>query len=156
MGHVLPGQQQLNLLEALAKARHRFIRRAAEAAKLVRQKGAGKADIEASVTDCIQHADFTGELQRVVKDRQYRSGHQPRPVRALGGSGEEQHRVWAVPAIIMKIMLDDADVREPELIRLFHKRERIAKVIRTRLLLGPHVGKELQTKSHATLRARRG
>ena len=47
MGHVLARQQQFDLFDAFAEAGHRLIRRAAEAAKLVRQEGAGKADIEA-------------------------------------------------------------------------------------------------------------
>jgi len=40
---------------------------------------------------------------------------------ALSSGREKQHRVGAVPAIVMKIMLDDADVREPEFLGLFHE-----------------------------------
>src|SRR5215813_6891868 len=156
MGHVLAGQQQLDLFKTFGETGNRFVRRPAEATKLVWQKGTRKPDIEAPAADRVQHADFTGEFQRMVKDRQHCTGHQPRVMRTLRGSGQEQHRVWAVPAVGMKIMLDDADVREPELLRVFHKRERIAEVIRTRFLIGPDVGKKLQTKSHARLSAGRG
>jgi hypothetical protein len=62
MGHVLACQEQFDLFDALAEARHRFIWRTAEAAKLVRQKGAREADIEPTLADCVQHANFAREL----------------------------------------------------------------------------------------------
>ena len=148
MGHVLAAQQQLDLLDTLAEAGHRPLRRAAEAAKLVRQKGAREADIEATAADRIEHADFAGELERVIEDRQHRTRHQVRAACALSSGREKQHRVGAVPAIVMKIMLDDADVGKPEPLGLLHKRERIAKVIRCRFLIWPDVGKKLQTELH--------
>ena len=80
----------------------------------MRQEGAREADVEATAADRIKHADFAGELQRVIKDRQHRTRHQPRPARTLSCGGEKQHWVGTVPAIVMKIMLDNADVREPE------------------------------------------
>src|SRR6516225_506402 len=118
MGHVLARQQQFDLFDALTKTRHRFVRRAAEAAKFVRQEGAREADIEPSVADRVEHADFAGELQRVVEDRQYGPGYQTCAAGALGGSSEEQHRVGAVAAIVMKIMFDDANMRKPEFLGL--------------------------------------
>jgi hypothetical protein len=148
MADVLLRQQQLDLFDTLAEAGDRFIRRAAEAAKLVRQKGAGEPDIEAPAADRIQHPDFTGELQRMIEDRQHRTCHQPRPTRALSRSGEKQHRVGAVPVIVMKIMLDDADVREPEFLGLFRKIERLAKVVGSGFLLGPDIGKKLHAEFH--------
>ena len=121
MGDVLSRQQELDLLDPLAEAGHRLVRGAAEPAELVRQEGAREADIEATATDRIQHADLAGELQRVVEDRQHSTRNQPRVAGALSGGSEEQHRVGAVPAVVMKIMLDNADVREPELIGLLRK-----------------------------------
>jgi len=97
--------------------------------------------------------DFAGELQRMVEDRQHGTRHQPRPARALRRGGEKQHRVGAVPAIVMKIMLDNADVREPEFLGLFREIERLAKVVRARFLLGPDIGKKLHAELHGYLRA---
>ena len=153
MGHALAGQQQLDLFDALAKAGHRIVRRAAEPAKLVRQKGTREPDIEAAVADRVQHADFAGELQRMVEDRQHRTRHQPRPARALSRGGEKQHWVGAVPAVVMKIMLDDADVGEPEFLRFFHQAKRITKILGAGFLLGPDVGKKLDAEFHTDLRA---
>ena len=125
-----------------------MIWRPAKAAKLVRQKSAGKTDIETPAADRVQHADLTGELERMVKDRQYGTRHQARAPRALRGGGEEQHRVGAVPAVVMKIMLDDADVRKHELLCLLHKGESIAKILGTGFLIGPDIGKKLHAKLH--------
>jgi hypothetical protein len=141
MGHALAGQQQIDLFDALAKAGHRLVRRAAEPAKLVRQKGTREPDIEAAIADRVQHADFAGELQRMVEDRQHRTRHQPRPARALSRGGEKQHWVGAVPAVVMKIMLDDADVGEPEFLRLFHQAKRITKILGAGFLLSLTSGK---------------
>jgi hypothetical protein len=41
----------------------------------VRQKGAGKPHIEPAPTDCIQHADLTGKLERMIEGGQYRARH---------------------------------------------------------------------------------
>jgi len=41
----------------------------------VRQEGAREADIEAAAANRVQHADFAGELQRMVEDRQHRARH---------------------------------------------------------------------------------
>ena len=49
----------------------------------------------------------------------------------------------------MKIMLDDADVREPELLGLFRERERVAKVVGAGFLIGPDVGEKLNAELHA-------
>ena len=65
----LPGQQQFDLFDTLAKTSHRFIRGAAEPAELVGQKGAGKPDIETAAADRVQHANLAGELQGMIEDR---------------------------------------------------------------------------------------
>src|SRR5439155_5200625 len=114
MGHVFAGQEQLDLLDAFAEGGYRLISRAAEAANLVRQEGTREAEVEATAADRIKHADFAGELQGVIKDRQHRTRPQPRPARTLSCGGEKQHWVGTVPAIVMKIMLYNADVRVPE------------------------------------------
>jgi hypothetical protein len=153
MGHVLAGQQQLDLLHALSEAGDRLVRRTSEAPEFVRQKSASKPDIEPAAADRIQHADLTGELQRMVEHRQRRARHEPGMAGALRSRGQKKHRVRAVPAIVMKIMLDDADVGEAELFRLLGEDERILKIFGSRFLLGPYVGKELHTELHGTLRA---
>src|SRR5205085_2018015 len=122
-----------------------------EAAKLVRQESAREADIEAPAADRVEHADFAGELQRVIEDRQYRTRHQPRPPRALSGGGEKQHRVGAVPAIVMKVMLDDADMRKPEYFALLSKTQRITKVLGAGFLIRPAVRKKLHAEFHTAL-----
>ena len=94
----------------------------------MRQKCTGKPDIEPPATDRVEHADLAGELERMVEDRQNRPGDQTSPARALGGSRQKNHRVRAVAAIIMEIMLDDPDVSEAEIIRLLREGERLSNV----------------------------
>jgi hypothetical protein len=98
----------------MPEPRHRLIRRAAEAAEFARQKSPREPDIEAPAADRVQHADLAGELERVVEYRQDRARHQTGTMRTLRGRGQKEHRVRAVAAIVMKIMLDDANVGESE------------------------------------------
>jgi hypothetical protein len=49
----------------------------------------------------------------------------------------------------MKIMLDDADVSEPQFLRLFGQSEGVVKVFGAGFLLRLHVRKRLDTKFHA-------
>jgi hypothetical protein len=46
----------------------------------------------------------------------------------------------------MEIMLDDADMREAEPVRLLGDVERLAEILLGRTLLGAHVGKELHAE----------
>src|SRR5215471_4301957 len=85
----------------------------------------------------------------MVEHRQHRARHQPRAARALGGGGEEEHRVGAIAAIVMKIMLDDADVRKSERLGFLGEGKRITKIVRTGFLIGSDIGKELHPKLHA-------
>src|SRR6516162_1424957 len=151
MGDVLLREQELDLLEALAEAGDRLVRRDAEPAELVRQEGASKPDIESPAGDCIEHADLAGKLERVVEHRQHRAGHQPGAPRALGGGAEKHDRVGAVAAVGLEIVLDRADMREPQPIPLLRNIEAVAEVIAARLLLRRYIGKELQAELHGAL-----
>src|SRR5215469_14985002 len=144
MGHSLFRQ-----LEALAEAGHRFVRRAPEPTKLVRQEGARETDIETPIAYRVEHADFAGELERVVEDGQHGTRHQAHAARALCCGGKEQHRVGAVTAVVMKIMLDDTDMGETEALRFLYEIERVAKVFGAGFLFGPYIRKKLHAKLHA-------
>ena len=148
MAHILVRQQQLDLFDALAEASHRFIRQTAKTAKLVRQKSTRKADVEAAAADRVEHADFAGQLQRMIEDRQHGASHQARAACALGRGGEKQHRVGAVAAIVVKVMLDDANMRESELFRLLREVERVAKIVGTGFLIRSDIRKKLHAKLH--------
>ena len=114
----------------------------------MRQKGARETDIETPIAYRVEHADFAGELERVVEDGQDGTRHQAHAARALCRGREEQQGVGAVTAVIVKIMLDDSDMEEPETLRFLHQIERISKVIGTRFLVGPYIGKKLHAKLH--------
>ena len=88
----------------------------------------------------------------MVEDRQNRAGDQTSSARALGSGGQKKHRVRAVAAIMMEIMLDDPDVSEAEIIRLFREGERLPKILGPSLLFRLDVGKELYPELHFVLR----
>jgi len=79
---ILACQQKLDLFQPFPESLDRFIGRDAEAAELMRQEGAGEADIETAARQRIDHADLTGELQRMVEDRQHGAGDKAHPARA--------------------------------------------------------------------------
>ena len=74
MGDILLRQQQLDLLEAFAEARLRFIGRDAEAPEFVRQERARKPDIEPPAGNAVEHRDLARELERMIEHRQHRAG----------------------------------------------------------------------------------
>ena len=88
----------------------------------------------------------------MIEDRQNGAGHQTGPARALGGRRQKNHRVRAVAAIIMEIMLDDPDVSEAEIIGLFREGERLSKILGPGFLFRLDVGKELYPELHFVLR----
>src|SRR5205807_6155407 len=92
--------------------------------------------------------DLAGQFQRVVEGRQHRTGDKPRPAWALGRRREKHDRVGAVAAVIMKIMLDDADMAEAEAVGFLGQVERLLKISFGRFLLGPDIGKELHAELH--------
>src|SRR5437764_2546601 len=149
MGHVFVAQQQIDLIDAFPKPRHRLVRRTAEPAELVRQKGTREADIQPPAADRVEHRDLTGELQRVIERRQHRAGDEACMARPLRCRGEEHDRVGAVAAVMMEIMLDDADMAEAELVRLFGEVERFLEIGFARFLFGLHIGEELNAELHA-------
>src|SRR5579859_6318995 len=149
MSDAFLAQQQIDLLDPLAEPGHRLVGRAGETAELVRQEGAGEADIEAPARDRVEHRDLTRQLQRVIERRQHRAGDEPRPLSALRRGGEEDDRVGAIAAIVVEVMLDDADVRVAEAVRLFGNVERLAEILLSRAILGSHVGEELHAELHS-------
>src|SRR6185437_2427486 len=111
MADVLLRQQQLDLLQAFAKPRHRFVRRNAEAAEFMRQESACEADIETAARDGIEHSDLAGKLERIVERRHHRAGDEPHLLGALRDSGQKQYRVRAVAAVALEIVLDRTRMR---------------------------------------------
>ena len=110
VGGLLLRQQQLDLLEALAEARLRFIGRNAEAAELVQQERAREADVEPAAGNAVEHRDLAGELERMVEHRQHRAGDQPHGLGALRDGAQKHDRVRAVAAVAIEVMLDGARV----------------------------------------------
>ena len=145
---ILLSQQQLDLLHSFPKSRHRLVGRDAKAAEFVRQERAREADIEAPAADRIEHRDFAGQLHRIVERRQYRAGDQPRLPRPLRRGGQEDDWVRAVAAIIMEVMLDDADMGEAEPVGLLGKVQRFPEIGFARFLLGLHIGEKLHAELH--------
>jgi hypothetical protein len=74
MAGILLREQELDLLQALAEACLRFVGRDAEAAELVRQEGARKADVEPPAGNAVEHRDLAGELEGMIEHRQHRAG----------------------------------------------------------------------------------
>ncbi len=155
VGDVLLREQLIDLLEAFAKARERFVGRDAEAAEFVRQKRAREADVEPAAADAVEHRDFAGELERVVENRQHGTGDEPCFRRAHRGGGKKDDRVGTVAAVVVKIMFDDAHVRVADAIGRFGDSQAVAEVVRRRFLFGLDVGEELNAELHGLSPGRR-
>src|SRR5437764_8726330 len=84
----------------------------------------------------------------MIEGGQHGTRYQTGAARALGGRRQKQHRVWAVAAVIMEIMLDDPDMSEAEIIRLFREGERFPKILGPSFLFRLDVGKELYPELH--------
>src|SRR5690606_13835206 len=82
MADILALEQQLHLLDAFGEAIAALVGRDAEAAELVRQEGARKADLEPAAGDGVEHADLARELERIVEHRQHGAGDEPRRLAA--------------------------------------------------------------------------
>ena len=148
MGDVLLREQELDLLEPFAKARHRLVRRDAEAAELVWQECARKAHVKPPAGDRIEHADFPGKLERVVEDRKHCAGHKPHVARTLRGRAQEDDGIGAIAAIGLKIVLDGAHMGETQLVGFGRDVERVVEIIPRRFLLRRYIGKELKAELH--------
>jgi hypothetical protein len=159
-GHLLEGmeapvvrgiflcQQQLDLLEAFTETRLRFIRRDAEAPEFVRQKGAGKSDVEPPAGNAVEHSDFARELERVVEHRQHRAGDEAHRLRALRRGGEKDDRIGAIAAVTGEVVLDGADVPEAQCLRFFGDRKRFGVVFGGALVGMIDGGKKLYAELH--------
>ncbi len=148
MTGILLRQQQLDLLQALAKPRLRFIRRDTEAAEFVRQEGAREADVETPAGNAVEHGDLAGELEGMIEHRQHRSGDEPHRFRALRHGGEEDDRIGAIAAVSREIVLDGARVVKAQLVRLFGDREQFRVIVRRALVGMIDGGKKLHTELH--------
>ena len=141
-------QQQLDLLEAFTETRLRFIGRDAEAPEFVRQKGAGKSDVEPPAGNAVEHSDFARELERVVEHRQHRAGDEAQRLRALRRGGEKDDRIGAIAAITGEVVLDGADVPEAQCLRFFGDRKRFGVVFGGALVGMIDGGKKLHAELH--------
>ena len=134
-------QQQVHLLHPFAEPRDRLVWQDAEAAEFVRQKSAGEADIETAAADRIEHRDLAGKLQRVIECRQDSAGDKPRPARALRRRGEKHDRVRTAAAVMVEVVLDDADMAETQPVGLLRQVERFPEIDFGRSLSGRTSGK---------------
>src|ERR1700730_7143647 len=117
----------------------------------MRQERASKSDIETPAGDCIQHADLAGKLERVVEDREHRTGHQPSALGALRGSAQKYDRIGAIASVGLKIVLDSTDMGESQFVRFIGNIQTVAEVIPRRLLLRRHIREKLNAELHGTL-----
>ena len=148
VGDIFLRQQQLDLLQAFAEARLRFVGRDAEPAEFVRQERAREADVEAAAGNPVEHADLARELQRMIEHRQHRPGDEPHAARALRQRRQEDDRVGAVAAVAIEVMLDRARMREAELLGLRGDGEAFGKINVGALLARVDLGKKLHTELH--------
>ena len=149
--HLLLLQQQAHLLDALVEAGAAFVQPDAEARELVRQEGAREADLEPAAGDRVEHADLARELERVVEHGQHGASDQPRLAGALGGGGEKEHRIGAVAAIAMEIVLDDPHMAVAEPVAQPDQFEAFREILRAGLLPRPDIRKELHAEFHGRL-----
>ncbi len=112
------------------------------------QEGAREAGLEPAVGDRVHHGDLGRDLERVVEGRQDRARDQPGGLGPLGGGRQEDHRVGAVTAVMVEIVLDDADVAVAIAVHQVDQRQALVEIDVGRLVLGPHVGKELDPEFH--------
>jgi hypothetical protein len=96
----------------------------------VRQERARETDVEPAVADRVEFRDLSRQLERVVEGRDARAGYQARGLRALRGSGEEEQRIGAVAAIVVKVVLDDANVRVAQRLRTLRDLEAVPAFLR--------------------------
>src|SRR5262249_55912430 len=122
----------------------------AELGELVRQEGAGEADLDPAVADAVQHADLAGKLQRLVECGKHRAGDQLGLLRHHRGGGEKVGGIGAVAAVRMKVVLDLPDVGIAELVGEAAQMHGLAEILLTRFLLRSDARKEIQPKLHGT------
>src|SRR5262249_39881881 len=137
-----------DLLEPFTEARLRFIRRDAEAPEFVRQKGAGKSNVDPPAGNAVEHSDFARELERVVEHRQHRAGDEAQRLRALRRGGEKDDRIGAIAAVTGEVVLDGADVPEAQCLRFFGNRKRFGVVFGGALVGMIDGGKKLYAELH--------
>ncbi|HEY6992207.1 MAG TPA: hypothetical protein VH397_00715 [Xanthobacteraceae bacterium] len=148
MAGVLLREQEFDLLQAFAETRLRLVRRDAEAAELVRQEGARKADVEPPARDAVEHRDLARELEGMIEHRQHRAGDETQRRRALRDRGEKDDRVRAVAAVAREVVLDGARVGEAELLRFLRDRKRLRVIVGGALVGVIDGGKKLHTELH--------
>ena len=145
---VLLAEQPVDDRDALVEALAALVEAHPEPLELVRQEGACEADLESTARDRVEHADLARELQRVVEDGEHRAGDEPHRRRARRRGGQEDERVRRVPAVVVEVVLDGADVREPERLGLLGEPQRLVEVLARRRRLGPDGWEELNAELH--------
>ena len=140
-------EQPVDDRDALVESVTTLVEAHAEPLELVRQEGACESDLESTARDRVEHADLTRELQRVVEDREHRAGDEPHRRRPSRRGREEDERVRRVPAVVVEVVLDSADVREPEGLGLLGEPERLSKYWLAGVVSGPTDGKNCTPNS---------
>ena len=151
-GDLLVLQQQRDLREPFGESAAALVEAHAELRELVRQEGAGEADLQPAVADAVEHADLAGHLQRLVEGGQHGAGDQPGLLRHHGCGGEKDQRIGAIAAVGMEVVLDLPDVRVAEFVGQAAQVHGFAEILLRRLLVRADAGKEVQSElHHATL-----
>ena len=145
---VLLTQQSIDDRDALVEALAALVEAHPEPLELVGQEGACEADLESTARDRVEHADLTRELQRVVEDGEHRAGDEPHRPRPSRRGRQEDERVRRVPAVVVEVVLDSADVREPEGLGLLGESQCLVEVLARRRRLGPDGWEELHAELH--------
>ncbi len=145
---VFLAEQPVDDRHALVEALAALVEADPEPLELVRQEGTCEADFESTARDRVEHADLTGELQGMVEHWEHRAGDEPHRRRASRRGGEEDERVRRVSAVVVEVVLDGADVREPEGLGMLGEQERLREVLAGRRGLGPDRWEELNTELH--------
>src|SRR5581483_440093 len=141
-------QQLADGLETLVETQSALIEGNPETGEFVGQEGPGETDLEPPAADRVEHADLAGQFQRVVEDRQHRSGDQAKTPAPLGGGGKEHDRAGRVAAIVVAVVLDDPDVVVAQHIGAFDEVEAFTEVASGRFLLRSDIREEVDTDVH--------
>ena len=147
-GDILLFEQQAHLLHPFVEASAAFIEFDAKARELMRQESAGKANVQPAIAQCVQHRELAGKLQRIVEGRQHGAGDEARALGELRRRREEHHRVGAVAAVWMKVVLDSAYMAIAVAVAKTDQRQCFLPIIARRLHLGADVGKKLDADLH--------
>src|SRR5262245_10079069 len=89
----------------------------AENVELLWDKRPAESRIEPAVADIVEHSKLAGELDRIVESGDNSARDQTDAARACGKCGQKHDRVWAVAAIVVKVVFDGLNGCVSQLIR---------------------------------------